>query len=138
MQSKLVFGYFILSVPRIYFKERAVQTDERNDSWNTSSKFRHYEGGGAKSEMVGNKFGVVGQQKEVFEGKVKDFRAIGGGGGKMKVVPTRFQPRSGIKRVEKEDTGSDSERTPMGILNSQLEDSLQDPQIRRFKRTNDD
>ena len=65
-------------------------------------------------------------------------RAIGGGGGKLKVVPTRFQPRSGIKRFDKEDTGSDSERTPMGILNSQLEDSLQDPQIRRFKRTNDD
>ena len=71
-------------------------------------------------------------KKEVFEGKIRDLGTIGGGGGRVKVKPTKIQPRTKFNGVEKVDYGLITEGTPMGNINFLQEHSLSNLKIMRL------
>ena len=87
--------------------------------------------GERKSEEVGTSLGTVEQKRKEFEDKIREKNEFGGGGGKMKLVPTGYQPKPICDRVKKVDTEVIGGRNPEGILNLKKEFRLQDQLIRR-------
>ena len=110
-------------------------TDGKIDSLDTiSSKHCHWEEGGSKSGIVGVEVGTVGRKKEVFELKMRDLMTIGGGGGREELKPTEIQPRTRNVRVKKEETGTITNRNPLGSQVYQPENRFQDHPIRALVR----
>ena len=120
-------------IPRMVFEGRKVRHTDGNINYlNTSNRAHQWKGVGKKSDIVGFDFGTVGQKKEVFEGKIRDLGTIGGGGGRVKVKPTKIQPKASSNGGEKVDYGLITEGTPMGNIDFLPEHSLSNLKIMRL------